>query len=73
MFSREECKFASSKITSLMTEDGKFVSAETIKTVGIGTRVKLIYVDVTDEFALPHWTIDKEAEQPQKPWRYPEE
>ena len=56
-----------------MTEDGEFVSPETIKTVGIGTRVKLIYVDVTNEFALPHWTIDKEAEQPQKPWRYPEE
>ena len=58
---------------NLMTEDGEFVSAQTIKTVGIGTRVKLIYVDVTTEFALPHWTIDKEAEQPQKPWRYPEE
>ena len=58
---------------NLMTEDGEFVSPETIKTVGIGTRVKLIYVDVTNEFALPHWTIDKEAEQPLKPWRYPEE
>ena len=58
---------------NLMTEDGKFASPETIKMVGIGTRVKLIYVDVTNEFALPHWTIDEEAEQPEKPWRYPQE
>jgi hypothetical protein len=56
-----------------MTEDGEFASPETIKMVGIGTRVKLIYVDVTNEFALPHWTIDEEAEQPEKPWRYPQE
>jgi hypothetical protein len=58
---------------NLMTEDGEFASPETIKMVGIGTRVKLIYVDVTNEFALPHWTIDEEAEQPEKPWRYPQE
>ena len=30
-------------------------------------------VDVTDEFALPQWTIDEDADQPDEPWRYPQE
>jgi uncharacterized OB-fold protein len=58
---------------NLMTQNGEFAPPEMIKRVGIGTRVKLVYVDVTDEFALPHWTIDEDAEQPENPWRYPRE
>ena len=58
---------------NLMTQDGVFAPPEMIKRVGIGTRVKLVYVDVTDEFALPHWAIDEDAEQPENPWRYPQE
>jgi uncharacterized protein len=58
---------------NLMTGDGEFAPPEMIKRVGIGTRVKLVYVDVTEEFALPHWTIDEDAEQPEAPWRYPQE
>ena len=58
---------------NLMTPDGDFASADMIRTVGIGTRVRMVFVDVTDDFALPHWTIDEDAEQPEKPWRYPQE
>ena len=58
---------------NLMTTEGAFAPPEMIKRIGIGTRVKLVYVDVTDEFALPHWTIDEDAEQPENPWRYPQE
>ncbi len=58
---------------NLMTPDGKFAPPEMIKRVGIGTRVKMVFVDVTDEFAVPHWTIDEDAEQPENPWRYPQE
>ena len=33
----------------------------------------MVFVDVTDEFALPQWTIDEDADQPDEPWRYPQE
>ena len=58
---------------NLMTADGEFAPPEMIKRVGIGTRVKMIFKDVCDEFALPHWTIDEDADQPEFPWRYPQE
>ena len=56
-----------------LTADGEFAPPEMIKRVGIGTRVKMIFKDVCDEFALPHWTIDEEADQQGSPWRYPQE
>ena len=58
---------------NLMTADGEFAPPEMIKRVGIGTRVKMVFKAVCDEFALPHWTIDEEADQPEFPWRYPQE
>jgi hypothetical protein len=58
---------------NLLTAEGAFASPETIKKVGIGTRVRMIFKKVSDGFALPHWTIDEEAEQPANPWRYPQE
>jgi len=58
---------------NLMTADGEFASPEMIKRVGIGTRVKMVFVKVTDGFAIPHWTIDEDADQPDSPWRYPQE
>jgi len=58
---------------NLMTADGEFAPPDMIKRVGIGTRVKMIYIPVADGFALPHWTIDEGAEQPADPWRYPQE
>ncbi len=60
-------------VGNLMTPDGEFVAPEVIKSVGIGTRVKMIFTQVADGFALPQWTIDEDAEQPATPWRYPQE
>ena len=39
--------------------------------VGIGTRVRMLMVPVTEGLAIPNWTIDDDAVQP-VPWRYPE-
>jgi len=33
----------------------------------------MVFTEVTEGFALPHWTIDEDAEQPENPWRYPQE
>lgn len=58
---------------NLVTADGEFASPEMIKSVGIGTRVKMVFTDITDGFAVPHWIIDEDADQPDSPWRYPQE
>ena len=58
---------------NLVTADGAFAPPEMIKQVGIGTRVRMVFTDVTDAFALPQWTIDADADQPETPWRYPQE
>lgn len=60
-------------VGNLLTADGKFAPPEMIKTVGIGTRVRMIFKQVSEGFALPHWTIDERATQPTAPWRYPQE
>ena len=58
---------------NLVTADGEFAPPEVIRQVGIGTRVRMVFTEVTEGFALPHWTIDEDAEQPEAPWRYPQE
>lgn len=60
-------------VGNLVTPDGEFVEPETIKQVGIGTRVRMVFKPVADGFSLPQWTIDADAEQPDSPWRYPQE
>jgi hypothetical protein len=57
-------------VGNLLTADGEFAPPEMIKKVGIGTRVRMIFKQVSEGFALPHWTIDETAEQPAHPWRY---
>jgi hypothetical protein len=44
-----------------------------VRRVGIGTRVRMVFTDVTPGLSLPQWTIDETAQQPAKPWRYPQE
>ena len=58
---------------NLVMADGEFAPPEVIKQVGIGTRVRMVFTQVTAGLALPHWTIDEDAEQPEAPWRYPQE
>jgi uncharacterized protein len=58
---------------NLVTPDGKFAPPDMVKKVGIGSRLRMVFVDVADGLAIPQWTIDDGAKQPDKPWRYPQE
>lgn len=60
-------------VGNLCTADGKLAPHDMVKKVGIGTRVRMVYTDVTDGLSIPQWTIDEGAEQPAQPWRYPQE
>jgi uncharacterized protein len=60
-------------VGNLCTPDGELAPADQVKRVGIGTRVRMIFSDVSDGLSIPQWTIDETAQQPAKPWRYPQE
>jgi uncharacterized OB-fold protein len=60
-------------VGNLTTADGTLAASEAVRRVGIGTRVRMVYCDVGDGLSLPQWTIDNEAKQPDKPWRYVQE
>lgn len=59
-------------VGNLATPDGTLAPPEMVRRVGIGTRVRMVFADAGAGLALPHWTIDESATQPQ-PWRYPQE
>ncbi len=58
---------------NLTTPDGKLAPPDMVRKVGIGTRVRMVFADAGPGLAIPHWTIDEGAQQPAKPWRYPQE
>jgi uncharacterized protein len=60
-------------VANLTTPAGELAPPDQVRQVGIGTRVRMVFADVTDGLALPQWTIDTDATQPAKPWRYPQE
>jgi uncharacterized protein len=60
-------------LANLTTPDGALAPPDVVRQVGIGTRVRMVFSDVTDGLSLPQWTIDTSASQPAKPWRYPQE
>ena len=60
-------------IGNLCTPDGQLAPPEVVKSVGVGTRVRMVFSDVSSGIALPQWTIDETAAQPAKPWRYAQE
>lgn len=60
-------------IGNLTTQDGVLAPPDMVRRVGIGTRVRMVFSDVGDGLSLPQWTIDTEARQPDRPWRYPQE
>jgi uncharacterized OB-fold protein len=60
-------------MANLTTPDGTLAPPEVVKTVGIGTRVRMVFSDVAPGLALPQWTIDETATQPARPWRYAQE
>jgi uncharacterized OB-fold protein len=60
-------------VGNLVMPDGTFAPREVVKQVGIGSRVRMVFSDVSEGIALPQWTLDEGAAQPAKPWRYPQE
>jgi len=58
-------------VGNLVTPDGELAPSDQVARVGIGTRVKMVFNDLSPGLSLPQWTIDEDAPQ-QKPWRYPE-
>ena len=59
-------------IGNLVTPDGVLAPPQVVATVGIGTRVRMVFCPAGDGIALPQWTIDETAPQAAAPWRYPE-
>ena len=57
-------------VANLTDANGDLTTPELVKQVGIGTRVKMVFKDVADGISMPHFTIDEDAKQPDKPWRY---
>lgn len=57
---------------NLVMPDGSFAPPEVISTVGIGSRVRMVFTPVAEGMALPQWTLDDQTAQPASPWRYPE-
>ena len=60
-------------VGNLVTPDGTLAPPDMVRRVGIGSRVRMVYADVAAGISLPHWTIDETAQQPDRPWRYPQE
>ena len=58
---------------NLVTPDGEFAPPELVKKIGIGSRMRMVFKPVGDGIALPMWTLDEDAAQPDAPWRYPQE
>ena len=58
-------------VGNLVTPDGEMAPPEMVAEVGIGTRVRMVFVEAGDGVAVPNWAIDTDAEQPASPWRYP--
>jgi uncharacterized protein len=58
---------------NLVTPDGQLAPPEMVQSVGIGSRLRMVFVDVAEGLAIPQWTIDDSAQQPATPWRYPQE
>ena len=56
---------------NLAAENGELADPALVASVGIGTRLKMVFKDAGDGVAIPLWCIDKDADQPAKPWRYP--
>jgi uncharacterized OB-fold protein len=57
---------------NLATSAGALAPPGLVASVGIGTRVRMVFKDVAAGLAVPLWTIDEAAAQPAAPWRYPE-
>ena len=57
---------------NLVDANGDLAPEGLVRSVGIGSRVRVVFKELGDGMALPQWRLDETAEQPEKPWRYPE-
>ncbi len=60
-------------VGNLANPDGTLAGPDAVKRVGIGTRLRMVFTDVAPGLSLPQWTIDEDAAQPDKVWRYAQE
>lgn len=60
-------------VGNLAGDDGELAPAEDVRKVGIGSRMRMTFKKVAEGLALPMWKLDEGAQQPEKPWRYPQE
>ena len=60
-------------VGNLTTPDGTLAPPDMVKRIGIGSRMRMVFTDVGAGLSLPQWTLDETAQQPAKPWRYPQE
>lgn len=60
-------------VGNLVTPGGRLAGPDLVAQVGIGTRARMVFTPVADGLAIPNWTIDEAAEQPERPWRYPQD
>lgn len=58
-------------IGNLANSDGTLASPEMVRSIGIGTRVEVIFSQIGDGIAQPVWRLSEAEEQPDAPWRYP--
>jgi len=56
---------------NLVDSDGQLATPEMIRQVGIGSRLRIVYKDIDEYVSIPLFTLDEQAKQPEKPWRYP--
>ena len=56
---------------NLATPDGELADESLVRSVGIGTRVRVVFKDISEGIAMPLWAVDEEADQPASHWRYP--
>lgn len=59
-------------IGNLATVDGRLAPPEMVSTVGIGSRVKVVFAPAGDGMAIPLWTPDGDGGKTEAVWRYPE-
>ena len=55
---------------NLATIDGELADEALVRSVGVGSRLKMVFKDAGEDIAIPLWCIDEDAEQPESPWRY---
>ena len=58
-------------VGNLTNPDGTLAPRELVESVGIGSRMRMVFTDVAPGLSLPQWTLDRDAPQQERPWRYP--